>query len=84
MAVIVEFYMNKCVYKCVCEKGRCGYRDKPQAQRETAFHFLISNFFPFFVEDDGAAPLEPSPAGTIVTSVSRDAIPFKLGIDSEN
>ena len=52
----------------------------PQAQRATAFHFLISNLFGFFeVEEDGAAdgptaPLEPSPAGTILMSVSREAM----------
>lgn len=47
----------------------------PQAHRATAFHFLISNRFGFFVDDDGpAALLDPSPTGTMLTSVSRDAI----------
>ncbi|PON83453.1 hypothetical protein TorRG33x02_207250, partial [Trema orientale] len=34
-----------------------------QAQRETAFHFLISNRFGFLLE--GPAPLQDSPAGTM-------------------
>lgn len=57
----------------------------PQAQRATAFHFLISNRLAFLVEDDvetveeeGPAPPDPSPAGTIVTSVSREAIVVNL------
>lgn len=53
----------------------------PQAQRETAFHFLISNRLAFLdeddvdaVEEDGTALPEASPAGTIVTSVSSEVI----------
>lgn len=42
----------------------------PQAQRATAFHFLISKRFGCFFEEEGPAALEPSPAGTISTSVS--------------
>lgn len=49
-------------------------RNSPQAQRETAFHFLISNRFGFLL--DVPAPVELSPAGTIGTSVSGDAIEF--------
>lgn len=55
----------------------------PQAHRETAFHFLISNRLAFLVdeeveavEEEGPAPPEPSPAGTMVTSVSREAMSY--------
>lgn len=46
----------------------------PHAHRATAFHFLISKRLGFLEEEDGPAPLEPSPAGTMFMSVSREAI----------
>lgn len=60
----------------------------PQAQSETAFHFLISNRFGFLDDDDadeedargrgmgrrGASLLDASPAGVIGTSESRAAM----------
>lgn len=54
-----------------------GKKSLPQAQRDTAFHFLISNRFGF-LEEGPAALLEASPAGTIVTSESSVAIVFFL------
>ena len=44
----------------------------PQAQRATAFHFLISKRLGFLLE--GPALLEGSPAGTMGTSESKVAI----------
>ncbi|GER36067.1 diaminopimelate epimerase [Striga asiatica] len=59
----------------------CDFNTIPQAHRATAFHFLISNRFAFLAddEDDGLvlevpAPEDPSPAGTMFTSESSDAI----------
>lgn len=55
----------------------------PQAQRATAFHFLISNRFGFFDDEEAAdddegggraTPLGPSPAVIIGTSDSRVAM----------
>lgn len=71
------------------EKGIKKKRDRlryvPQAQRATAFHFLISKRLGFLVEEEvdaveeeGPAPAEPSPAGTMVTSVSREAMVIQL------
>lgn len=41
----------------------------PQAHKATAFHFLISKRLGFFVEEEGAATVDPSSAGVISTSV---------------
>lgn len=46
----------------------------PQAQRATAFHFLISKRLLFFVEEEGTVLLEGSPAGTMGTSESKVAM----------
>lgn len=54
--------------------------NEPHAQRATAFHFLISKRLGFLEEEeaaeeeDGTAALDPSPTGTIVTSVSMAVI----------
>lgn len=53
-------------------------QNEPQAQRATAFHFLISKRLGFLVEEEAAdadegaaaAALNSSPVGTISTSVS--------------
>lgn len=56
------------------EETRVRVRRKllPQAQRATAFHFLISKRLGFLLE--GPALLEGSPAGTMGTSESKVAI----------
>lgn len=55
------------------EKLGLGFKELPQAQRATAFHFLISKRLGFLVEE-GPALLEASPTGTMGTSESKVAI----------
>lgn len=50
------------------------WKKLPQAQRATAFHFLISKRLFFLVEEEGTELLEGSPAGTMGTSESKVAI----------
>ncbi|MGI4297485.1 hypothetical protein ACR2WD_27565 [Klebsiella pneumoniae] len=44
-----------------------------QAQRATAFHFLISKRLAFFEEDEGPATFDASSTGTMIASVAIDA-----------